>query len=641
MGTRWDGDVEVYPNFFCISFADHDSDKEITFEISERKNDLKPLVDFIRDNLKYFISFNGTHYDNVITMYLYYNYARLAKLQDVQICKALKELNDLVINADENDRETFSKFSKYKRNHPWETIDLFLYWSKLTRISRKLSLKSIAVNMNWPRIQELPLGPDHIVQLDEMDAIIDYNLNDCRITKALALRMKKEINLRVAARKRYGFNCLSWDGVKLGYNILLKRYCDRIGAEIDEIKQLRTVRTSVDIGGLILPVIAFKEAPTKSRQFMENGHLVTEFCSFYGLWQYLRTLTVKSTKEICCRVMYKGNRYDIKSGGLHTFHNASVMVPGLGGCYEDDDAGSYYPSLGAEWEMTPEHLGPEFAQELRGLKAERMQLKKDGLGKSADAELLKLAMNGGFYGNTNNEHTAMQDMRCMLQITINGQLLLLMLCEQLIDAGIMVDMCNTDGITIMYDQSRTQETRRICSEWEKVSRCELESVKYLKVARMNINNYLAVYDEKNETKVKLKGLFLTDPPVDMSRDALVISKALYAKYKDGTDIEQFIRSHDNIYNFCICQKVSKQHKCFWNGQHQQRLNRYFVTNSGAYLYKKDEKGNTSHMMKGYPVMLFNNYYEVPMKDYNINYSYYVAKAKQLINELEPQQLSMF
>lgn len=344
--ARSNGDVEVYPNFFCISFVDYDSDAEVTFEISERKNDLGAFYGFIRDNLKQFISFNGIHYDNIICMYLYSNYAKLATLTAEEVCVALKKLNDLIILTDENDRETQRQYARYKRNHPWESIDLFLYWSKLTRVSRKLSLKSLAVNMNWHRIQELPLGPDHVVKVEEIPSIIEYNLNDCRITKELAKRMKKDINLRAEAKKRYGFHCMSWDGVKLGYNILIKRYSDRIGAEMRQVMELRTPRPTIDIGALILPVIGFKEGSTSKRQFIDKGKLVTEFSSFYGLHQYLKTLVVTSTKEINCRVMYGGSRYDVKSGGLHTYHNASVVVPAKGMSYEDDDVSSYYPSLG-------------------------------------------------------------------------------------------------------------------------------------------------------------------------------------------------------------------------------------------------------------------------------------------------------
>jgi hypothetical protein len=50
----------------------------------------------------------------------------------------------------------------------------------------------------------------------------------------------------------------------------------------------------------------------------------------------------------------------------------------------------------------------------------------------------------GFYGNTNNTYSCMFDWLCTLQITVNGQLFLLMNVEmQTRNKGIVVDMCNT------------------------------------------------------------------------------------------------------------------------------------------------------------------------------------------------------
>lgn len=255
-------------------------------------------------------------------------------------------------------------------------------------------------------------------------------------------------------------------------------------------------------------------------------------------------------------------------------------------------------------------------------------------------------MNGGFYGNTNNEYTPMFDMQCMLSITINGQLLLLMLCEQLAKIGVKIDMCNTDGITILYDDRLHDQVEAICDNWQKVSKMELETVDYSKVVRMNINNYLAFYEDKDKKGIKQKGLFLTfedDPDpmmnLDMSRDFVVIAKALKAYYEHSTPIEQFIRSHKNVYDFCTCQKVDKKYKVFWNGKEQQRLNRYYINKKGAYLYKSKDGQNMEHMMKDFSVEIFNDYFE--SDDYKINYEFYISETKKLLNELEPNQMALF
>lgn len=72
---------------------------------------------------------------------------------------------------------------------------------------------------------------------------------------------------------------------------------------------------------------------------------------------------------------------------------------------------------------------------------------------------------------------------------------------------------------------------------------------------------------------------------------------------------------------------------------QQRLNRYFVTKTGAYLYKSKDGTNMEHMMKGWTVQIFNNFYE--SGNYNINYNYYINEIKKLLNEFEPSQSKLF
>lgn len=633
-------DLECFSNFFSATFVDYDSDDKLVFEISERQNDITNLVMFMGQP-RTLIGFNSLHYDNLLMNYLWKNHARLSDVDYKQITAELKKLNDKIIEDEGADKNTIRN---YTYNLPYKSIDLFKYWSLLTVRSRKLSLKSIAVNINWPRIQELPHKPSYIVQLGDIDAILDYNLNDVLVTKAVTFKMKDNINLRIAAEKEYGFDCMSWDDVKLGYNILLKRYCDRTGLDIKQVKEMRTRRPSIDIGSIILPIVKFKEADDNSRIFTEEKKIVTEFKSFYGLHQYLKTLTVTDTKQVNCRVSYKGNRYDVKSGGLHTYHNPGVIKRQKGKRYRDVDVTSWYPTLGALWQLTPEHLGEEFAQELDSIRLTRVALKAEGKGKSPQANLLKLAMNGGFYGNTNNEWTAMYDPQAMMSITINGQLLLLMLCEQLIDIGVEIDMCNTDGVTIIYDEALESQVNNICKAWEILTRAELEAVEYTTVVRMNINNYLAGYEVKKgdyfETGYKLKGQFLIDPALDMSRDFLVVSKAIHAYYTEDIDIEDFINNHDNIYDFCACQKVSKDYYVTWNNQVQQRLNRYYVTKGGAYLYKNKAE-RTDNMLKGFTVELFNDYTEASMETRNINYQFYIAKTKEILVQLEPQQASLF
>lgn len=538
-------DCEVLSNFFSCTFIDFDSDECIIFEISERKNEIVAFVEFVM-GIKYMIGFNSSRYDSPIIMYILKNIKVLQEESWDTVTQRIKSLSDCIIDDEEG---SYKKYSKYKYPHYCQ-VDLFMYWSKLTRVSRKLSLKSFAINLNWPRIQEFPLHHTALIRPDQIDGFLSYNINDVLVTKALAKKMSRDINLRVDARKRYGFECLSWDGVKLGLNIAIKRYCDRTGRDMQEVNQLRTHRSEVAIRDILLPIIDFQIADATYIQFIEKGELITQFKSFYGLWQYLQGLVVTNASSINCRVVHNGIRYDHLSGGAHTYHNPGISSPGLSEVMLSVDVISYYPSIMSQWYQIPEHLGRELAEEIEVVKQERVLLKSQGLGKSTQSDLIKLSLNS-LFGNLNNDYTPVKDLKAFLGVCINGQMMLLMLCGRLINIGARIDENNTDGTNFIIAKDRVEEARQVCKEWEVLTKMQLEEVEYKRVIRMNINNYLCFY----EGGVKEKGMFLTDPPIDMSRDFLVIPKAIRAYYEFGTPIEQYIREHKEIYNFCGSMKV--------------------------------------------------------------------------------------
>jgi hypothetical protein len=621
-------DIECLPNFFSIAIVDYDSDREWSFEISERRNDIDRIVEFYND-VKIAIGFNSVHYDDIVINYLFKNYKKLKSLSYLEVTKQLKIISDYVVN------DRYEDYKQYKYNIRYTQLDLYLYWSKMLRLSKKLSLKSIAVGMNWKLIKEFPLKHTDNIKLEQIDEFLKYNFNDSYVTKELANRLSKDINLRMEAKKLYGLDCLNWDGVKLGLNVLLKRYCDRTGLELSDVKDLRTTHYSFVLNDIILPEIEFKYEENQDYWIDKDTYCCK---NFYTLLKLMKQRTVTTTTELSYRVYYKDTVYDIKSGGLHSFHKSEIIEPSITELYLDKDVSSYYPTLGAMWNFVPKHLGYQFAEELDAIRKERLELKANGLGKSNQANLLKLGMNGGFYGNTNNEYTPMFDTECMLKITLNGQLFLLMLCEWCEDIGVSVDMCNTDGVTILCSKDNLVRLDEICKKWEILTKCELETVEYLKVVRMNINNYLAISREEGKIKVKEKGLFVTKPELGNSNDELIIPKALQAYYKDGIRPEEFIRNHNNIFDFCSAFKIDKKFKVIWNNQIQQQLNRFYVSKKGCYLYKqKDSKQVLENVLKGHGVILYNEHIEKPINEYNIDYQYYINKVNKIINELSPKQ----
>jgi hypothetical protein len=242
-----------------------------------------------------------------------------------------------------------------------------------------------------------------------------------------------------------------------------------------------------------------------------------------------------------------------------------------------------------------------------------------------------------------------------MRITINGQLLLTMLIEWLIDEieGIVMLQANTDGITIKIPRNAHQQVMEICKRWEKLTGMILEYGEYRRMVIRDVNNYLA---QTMENDVKPKGCFEIIP---MQNGAVgynknwsmrVVPKALHAHYIQGVPIEDYITQHDNIYDFCIGFRARKG----WNNifTHveqnkkieipQQRTIRYFMSKTGGSLTKKnfDDKRVIS-LEAGKTCTMFNQAYFTPMSDYNIDYGFYIAKANKIKCAVWDGQIQMF
>ena len=135
---------------------------------------------------------------------------------------------------------------------------------------------------------------------------------------------------------------------------------------------------------------------------------------------------------------------------------------------------------------------------------------------------------------------------------------------------------------------------------------------------------------------------LTEIKMGKGFDKPVIQKSLYEYFVNGTPIEDTITNHEDIYDFCMSQKVGKQFDVKYKDNPAQRINRYYITTSeqGGVLCKihKDTASKTS-LAADQNVMLFNDYEQ--KDNYEIDYSYYIRTAREIIDSVEYKQYSLF
>ncbi len=223
----------------------------------------------------FWVSFNGQHYDNIVLAYGQMN-RWFPHLNMDDCCDRLKEFSDKIIRS--NDDTFHVEFRKYKNYFKFVDIDLYLYWSKLLRQSKKISLKGLGIQLGYHTIQELPYHPDKILTDSEWEEIIDYNLNnDLGILDLLARHMKEEILLRQQINKQTKLNSWSWDAPKIASELLLKAKCDKTQEDPRSVRALRYDRIPVILGTLFSDVKFEFETPIFQSMFEDLCKANTEF----------------------------------------------------------------------------------------------------------------------------------------------------------------------------------------------------------------------------------------------------------------------------------------------------------------------------------------------------------------------------
>lgn len=351
-------------------------------------------------------------------------------------------------------------------------------------------------------------------------------------------------------------------------------------------------------------------------------------------YEWLKSQTVPNTRSLNYSVIIKNPngtilRFDGGGGGAHALIDKKVIIPKEDEILETADVGSYYPASLINFKAVPEHLPVEdFIAVYDGKRNERIAVKKQGL--EDKANFLKLQLNS-VYGNLNNSYSWLYDWKQTLRITVNGQVIFLNMVQEFISNGVNVVSVNTDGLEILYNQSLKQKVASIFEEIGNQFDYEFEYDEYSAIYYLNINNYLAI---TKKGKVKKKGVFVTNPVLENGHDSLVVPKALEAHLTGVKDYQKFILEHDNIYDFCNSFKIAKKYKVHHNGEKVQNLNRFYASINGAFLYKKKrESKDYEHIFSPSGVTIFNRYVEKSMKEYQINYAYYINEAKKVLIDL--------
>ena len=646
-------DIEVFQNIFHCAIKDTETGKITLFEISNRKNQLQELVEFFKEfenvegswnnsyttdyqfnTNKIFAGYNNIHYDNPIINYIIDYYNVMKDKTYIEICKSIFNLSKTILNSKEGEEGIWKKW-KYQQ---WfESFDLLtmLYSTQL-----RVGLKEMQVTMQYPNVQEFVYDWDIPLVESKFDEMIQYNINDVESTSELLDRCKKDIELRIAIEDEYGVRVLSKDGVNIGMKIITQKYLEKTGQTWWDIKDLRSPMDKIPLKDVILPFVKY-DSPTLK-----------------DMLDTLKKQTVSpGRKGYEYKFIFNNLRYTIGVGGIHSVNDPEIIIPKEDEYLIDCDVASLYPSMLIQHKFYPKHLGPEFLEIYSKIREERLEAKHNG--DKVKNETLKFALNG-LSGNLQNEHNFCYSPFAVMQIRVNGQLLLLMLAEKLVEIGCKIIQANTDGLFLICKKNKYEEYQKVCKEWEKLTKLELEEDHFEAMYQYAINDYIAVKEGYHKTKdkklIKTKGMFITEVLLGKGLSPKIIPEAIINYFVDNIPVEETIKSCRDIRKFLKAEKTGKQWTVEYNDKIQQRINRFYVSNNGYYLWKfKTDSGvkEYQNMLKGYAVTLHNTFYsdedlqwkyaqgETFESIYDINYNYYISQCKKIINDIKPKQLNLF
>jgi hypothetical protein len=618
----WIYDLETL-NLFTATFMDRDSDEVRTFVFSKDKDERPQMFKFLSNEVQGLIGYNCLHFDAQILEYMY-------RYPD---CTPSDIRNYARIITSDNDRRPDVPEWKLRIPH----LDLYKV-NHFDNKNRRTGLKWCEFMMDLENIEDMPSQGEGD-NWEEM--VLAYNLNDVIATKKLLQYTESLLGVRRSLKKLYKINCMNYSNTKLGSEILLKLYCEKTGKYISDVRSSKTLRPTIKIKDVIFSYIQFKS--------LEFNVLLDKF----------KSMVISGTKkDEDISILYKNFEFVYGKGGIHGSVSNKFIESNDEYVIIDADVASLYPSIAIVNGLYPEHLGKEFCDIYKKeiVDVRLAEKAKKELGNKAIVEGFKEAANAT-YGNSNQFYSWLYDPQYTMATTINGQLMLTMLAEDLMEIPKSnIIQINTDGLTMRIPKNQVANYYQICDKWMSTTGLLLEYAEYSKMIISDVNNYIALY---TNGKTKTKGKYeFENIPLHKNKSHAIIPRAVHDYWVKGIPVEETIKAHRNIFDFCAGVKAKKSDK---KGQSRYELItvtsknieykklsktvRYFISNKGGTLVKIYEddsfaqveapimKGN--RLMKAWKVTYFNKYYPVEhFWQYDIDYSYYIYHAKNWINDIQ-------
>lgn len=617
MSDAYVHDIENYPNVFLFGAIHALTETPYIFEISHRRDDRQAFylfTEYLREHRAEEVGYNNLGYDYPVQHSILNN---IMYITNADIYKK----GDSIINAGDENRFAHMVWEK-----DWIVPQLDLYKiHHFDNQAKRTSLKTLEFNMRMENIEDLPFIPGTYLTDSQIDTLRQYLIHDLKATLIFYKHSKKLIDFRRELSAKYGRNFMNHNDTKIGKDYFIMEL-EKSGIQCFEPgsrKPRQTHRPSIALNSVIFPYVRFEQP------------------EFNRVLNWLRQQVITETKGVFTDLSadINGFSFDFGTGGIHGSIESQTIRSTENYVIIDLDVASFYPNLAISNELYPAHLGKQFCTIYKNVYDMRSSYPKG----TPENAMLKLALNG-VYGDSNNVYSPFYDPAYTMAITINGQLLLCMLAEELLKIpGLSMIQANTDGLTVYVPRVFTGQVEQVRHAWEKLTKLQLEEAIYDVMFIRDVNNYIAVYE--GGKKVKRKGAYChsVDLGWHQNHSMQVVAKAAEAALVHNKDIRDFITSHEDIHDFMLVTKVPRNSKLLWGDKQVQNITRYYVSTDGAPLTKvmpplakslklnPDAPERRMSVCKGWLTTECND-----MKRFNratLNYDFYIKEAEKLVAPL--------
>lgn len=595
-------DIEVYPNYCLFAFKGIVSGKVVYFELGENFHLDIPKLHWVLHNFC-IVNFNGRKYDFPVTAVALAGHGS----------PALWNATCMIIMEQMQATDVYKKY-KIKKPQGINQIDLI----ELTALAP--GLKVCAGRLHAPRLQDLPFKPGTILTSDQILILRRYCINDLDNTGILYHATIKQIELREKTGVKYGLDLRSHSDAQMAEAI--------IASEIKRITGKKHLQRTVITPGTWYRYQTPRFISYSSPMMKYILNIVQNAVFVVG-----EDGAIVMPAELKELVINMGEcSYKIGIGGLHSQEKSIAHKADNEYFIEDTDATSYYPKLMLNAGLTPENLGKDFLHVYGAIVTERVRAKQAG--DSVVAECLKIVANGSF-GKLGSMWSIMYAPNLMIQVTITGQLSILMLAERFELAGISVTSVNTDGIVVRCKRSMEAQFRAIVKQWERDTGFDTEGMRYTATYSRDINNYIAVYEtpQKGE-QFKTKGAYGKTSPkknaiaeicVEAVKQFIAQGKAIRCTVRENKDVRKFT-SMRYVAGGAVKGDPTEPGKAITSGIYLGKLIRWYhaIGEQGEIVYAKN--GNKVPLTNGVKPLM-----DLPATfPADVDFAWYEAEAEKML-----------